>query len=471
MRKSMFLACVLMGAALFFLLFAIGKVNGGKGDILITEEVLCGDPEEAAGIVLRMQSHWDGHLLWDTEYAVGGTEGAESRFVFSSSAARWGSEPEKRLSLYFQAGSGPMEAYSGPWMLIPGNEVLQDIFSMAEDKGTGERLTVRIGDYYDSYPVFMGMEGNSVQYEGLYEETCSYLTEYFHISVAEDRWEVPVERSPEGALGLPAEGFEIIGEEQLAIVSVSAAGNKGFYFTYFLRDEKSGESVDRGQNRGIFYFPYGAGEGIWHTDLTKGRKLCELPAGIYPALMLAEEEEGVLYLVSEEGNAYKLRVYRIEEEGLTLAQELLLPPRSSGLCRMSRKEGGILLTWSDNSFSFVAREEGRYVLWCDGVFPDPLQWKDLPFPIENVCAFDGSRLMLAAYESWDSMNVVLAVYDQEGISYSGLYKHSGTDDVDAGYGIFDSMVPQGSREHSLYYFWFGGGNERGCPLEMRVEER
>lgn len=471
MRKSMFLACVLMGAALFFLPFAIGKVNGGKGDIRITEEVLCGDPEEAAGIVLRMPSHWGGHLLWDTEYAVGGTEKKESSFAFSSSEARWTTEPEKKLSLYFQTSPVLQEAYSGSWVLIPGNEVLQDIISMAEDNGAEERLTVRIGDYYDFYPVFMGLEGNSVYYEGLYEETCSYLTEYFHISVAEDRWEVFVEGSPEGTLGLPAEGFEIIGEEQLVIVSASAAGKDGFYFTYFLRDEKSGESVDRGQNRGIFYFPHGAGEdGIWHADLTKGRKLCELPSGVCPALVMADEEEGVLYLVSEEGNAYKLWVYRMEGEGLALAQEILFPPHS-GLCRMSREEGGILLTWSDNSFSFVTREEGRHALWCDGAFPDPLEWKELPFPIENACVFDGSRLMLAAYESWDSMNVVLAVYDREGISYGGLYRHSGTGDVDAGYGIFDGVVPQGSREYSPYYLWFGGGNQKARPLEMRVEER
>ena len=103
------------------------------------------------------------------------------------------------------------------------------------------------------------------------------------------------------------------------------------------------------------------------------------------------------------------------------------------------------MTWDDNSFSFIARENGQYRCWCSGVFPGD------PFPKEQVCIFNGEKLILAAYESWDSTNVLLSVYDELEQTYSGRYVHSGQEDVDMGYDSLRRIAPQGNRPESPQY--------------------
>ena len=93
-------------------------------------------------------------------------------------------------------------------------------------------------------------------------------------------------------------------------------------------------------------------------------------------------------------------------------------------------DGGLLITWNDNDFAFVTEEEGQWQLWCGGTFPDYVEQGDemvreKPFPGEQECVFDGERLVLAAFEAWESLNVVVTVYDKEGELYCGLYRHSG----------------------------------------------
>ena len=109
-----------------------------------------------------------------------------------------------------------------------------------------------------------------------------------------------------------------------------------------------------------------------------------------------------------------------------------------------------MLTWSDGSFSFAAEEEGRYERWCDGMFPAGQEgdYGKIAFPWKNVCVFDGERLVLAAYERRESLNVVLAVYGQEGQRYGGLYRHSSEGDWDGGFGV-PGITPQGSKKEML----------------------
>ena len=66
MRKSLWVAFFWMGLALVGIPLAWALVDSGKERILITEEVLGGDPEAASGVTLRVASHWSGNLLWDT---------------------------------------------------------------------------------------------------------------------------------------------------------------------------------------------------------------------------------------------------------------------------------------------------------------------------------------------------------------------------------------------------------------------
>lgn len=472
MKKSMFLGLILMGAALFSIPLAMGKVNGGKEDIVITQEVLAGDPAAAAGVTLRIPSHWEGRLLWDTEYEVGSGKGAESTFSFSDRQVSWYPPRKISASLSFghgsrfgSAGTDPESDLVWDWETLPypENQLLQEAVWRAAP-GETYKGSIEIKDYYANYPLSFWMEGHSVMYVDLYDDACEYLTKYFHISTAGDRLELTVEKDSKGEVS-SFEGRVDYGNERIDIVDSCAEGDGGLYYAYCLENAETKEWADRGQNQGIFYFPFpDDGNGTWHVDLTKVRKECDLPEGAVPLGMERDGENGRLYLAVREKEGYGLCIYQEEETGLALVQKIgvngenleMEDSKAYGeddvygplpyFGGMFLTEGGVLLTWSDGSFSFVAEEGGKYGWWCDGMFPvrQEGEYGRIVFPWENESFFDGERLVLAAYECRDSLNVVLAVYGQEGLRYGGLYRHSSEGDWDGGFGSPGVISPQGS---------------------------
>ncbi len=483
MKRSLLLGLFFICTALFSVFLAIEKVDRGKEDIVIVQEVLAGDPEAAAGVTLRIPSHWDGHLLWDTEYTVGSGNGAKSKFSYSHRQTDWYLPVNVSAALDFQHASRFGSACTDTggywsmenWETEPYGDILQEAVRQTAPGETYE-VSIEIKDYYVNYPLVFWLEGHSTMYVDMYDEACGYLTEYFHIPTAGDRLELTVEKEPKGET-FSFEGSVAYGNGTIVIADSSAEGDHGIYYAYCLEDALTREWVDRGQNQGIFYFPFpSAGDGIWHVDLTEVRKECELPEGAVPLEMKRDEGSRRLYLAVREKEGYSLCIYQEEEDGLALAQKIGVNRENlSGnfsylkeiednkdcgeddaygplpyFCGMFLTEGGVLLTWSDGSFSFAAEEEGRYERWCDGMFPAGQEgdYGKIAFPWKNVCVFDGERLVLAAYERRESLNVVLAVYGQEGQRYGGLYRHSSEGDWDGGFGV-PGITPQGSKKEML----------------------
>lgn len=488
MKKSLLLSLFVMGLAVFSLPAALIAVDSGKERILIIEEVLSGNPAEAAGVTLKIPSHWGKQLLWDTEYTIGSGKQAQSRFSFSSQPVYWSAPEEKvgaslRMEIdaaFATAALGTGYATSSGTMGWEDTVYSEMINEAAGRADRGEKYTeiIRIADYSPSFPLSLEIEGHSVQYEGDYNEACNYLRDFFHISAAEDQMEVTVEQKEQGNITSCAVYF-IENDEQVSIVNAAADDEEeGLYFAYCLENAKTGEWADRGQNMGIFYFPYWVEEPFLHIDLTQVKRLCDYPGNAIPLQMLVNSEEGILYLAVREKEDYRLLVYQLEDKIPVLMQQIplnrdntstiLLNP--SSFCQMLLVDGGVLMTWEDNHFAFIARENGQYRLWCSGVFPENVE-KDSsnPFPKEQVCLFDGERLILAAYESWYSTNVLLSVYGEQGQTYSGRYVHSGQGDMDAGYDFYSRIVPRGVRPGSPdFSMRMGIGNKVEIvePLQM-----
>lgn len=479
MKKTLLLSLFVIGLAVFSLPAALITVNAGKEKILISEEVLSGNPAEAAGITLKMPSHWDRRLLWDTEYTVGSGKEAESHFSFSSKPVSWGAPEtiaDAGLLLDMKLLFGTTDLGSGHTDYATSLDWKNDLYTAmingtAEHTEKGEKYTeiVRIGDYDPNYPLIFAIDGYSVYYEGDYDEACDHLKNFFHIGTAEDQMEVTVELNGQG--DITAAGARLIGSDETVSITHAAAddGEGGLYFTYCLTNARTGKWADRGQNMGIFYFPYRERKSFWHMDLTQVQKLCDYPGNAIPLQMLVDSEEGILYLAVKVEENYALLIYQLEEKIPVLRQQVPVkqdnPP---SFCKMTLEDGGVLLTWDDNRFAFIARENGQYRQWCSGVFPENGERNfGNPFPKEQVCLFNGERLFLAAYESWYSTNVLLSVYDEQGQTYSGRYVHSEQEDRDMGYDFRSGIAPQGIRPESQEFsFRTGMGDEPVKPLEL-----
>lgn len=463
MKRSLFVSVICMGLALLVIPFVWKRVNEEKEDVVIYQEVLSGDPSAAEGVSLRIASQWEGHLLWDTKYSIGSGEGAESVYSFSLKPVAWEWESYSSARAHLPYGYGgsfgtammeedfPVDSQ----ILFP--EMIQAVAERTE-KGETREETLRIGDYREYYPVDFELEGISVEYQGDYGQTLNYLAELFRIPVAEDRIWITVEKYQTGDSASYKE--ECVRDAQsIQLADASAFGKTGVYYAFCLENGETGRQAHRGENSGLFYLPFEK-QGNWIlVDLTQMERVCPLPEGTVPEEMLLEEERGRLYMTVKGEDDYELLVYDLSEgipkltQTLALAQERLfltkeagsslylpdidselelLPPR---VCAMSREDGGLLMTWSDNGFSFVEEADGEWRLWCSGQFPEQPEeeyvgtgqgWmRNHMFPMERECLFDGERLVLAAFEDWDSLNVLLAVYDRDGESYSGLYRHSG----------------------------------------------
>ena len=499
MRKSVIISFLTMGLVLFALPFGIGKINEGKENVMIVQEVLSGNPDAAEGVSLKMASHWEGHLLWNTEYTIGVGE-AESLFTFSSRAVEWERQECRSAKAGFLYSGFGTAMGDNDWIVdaegLPYPEIIRAVAGRTKP-GEMHEETVEIREYYEYYPISFELGGSSVEYLGDYNESLDYLTELFRISTAGDCLRVEAEKSAKGDLSAVF-GQETAGGEEIMIAQASAFGKEGCYYAFCCENMWTEKRADRGENSGIFYLPFEEADGYIHVDLTRMRRVCALPEGMLPAGMLLEEESGYLYLVAEGEEDWRLYTYALDGENLLPVQELLVrqgketlqnaffgemsleekqymdPEEEQHLYfrRISRVEGGLLLTWNDNGFSFAAGEGGEHRLWCGGCFPYNHAAK--PFSWENACAFDGKRLVLAAFENWESMNILLMVYEEGEEAYCGLYRYGGGGDVHPDGFKRGGILPQG-HDYSWYpdnrYGWdmvLPGTDEILRPLEVEI---
>jgi len=453
MKKSIWVAFGVMGLSLIVLLLAVVKVNSGKGEIVITEEVLSGEPSAAAGITLETASHWDNHLFWNTVYTIGSGEEAKSVFTFSGEKVEWSREEGLNAHTYSLGGAGFGSAYTGIGTPVrpedfPFPEIIRAVAERTKP-GEAHTETVRISDYVQNYPLDFDVEGSPADY-GDHTENIEFLTELFHISTARDRMKLTTEKDGEGILtGISSQ--MVADEDEIMIMETSGFGKEGCYYAYNCEKTASGKAADRGQNSGIFYLPFRQRDGWLVVEVTQMRKVCDLPEKSLPEGMLLDNEESYLYLVVRGEENHYLCVYALSGEIPVLEQMIpirgndrLTEGADSGrpqtwsddlslipvLRRIRMVDGGLLITWNDNNFAFVTEEEGQWRLWCSGTFPDDVEQeyemvREKPFPGEQGCVFDGERLVLAAFETWESLNVVVTAYDKEGELYCGLYRHSG----------------------------------------------
>lgn len=450
MKKSLCLMFVLVLAALISFPIAFMQVDSQKESVTITEEVLAGEPTAAEGVTLQFLTHWNAHALWDTKYVIGSRK-AETTFDFAEDEVNWVQEASKYLDINIPVnfgtatvvgvGSGAENGVDLEEMWIP--ELLKDVAERTKPGETHEEV-VKLADYYKYYPLEL-----SVLYEAgdmsFYSNGVDYFSDYFHIVIQEnEELTVSITKNAEGLVT----AVDCNGKGDGASINTAYAfGEAGCFFTYAFIDWETGQRINAGENTGIFYTPYITENRRFTLKPDQVGKVCQIPENIVPVQMLWNEEKGELYMAAEAGNAYRLYIYDVNGDKIALQKELAVLSKAQMPYwrEMTLEDGGILMKWSDGTFSFVAENGGDYQLWCSNVFVPDLEYlgdmqiqanqaievgsTDTVFSYEHACAFDGERLVLACYDSWESVNVTLAVYNQEEQLYCGRYHHSAEADM------------------------------------------
>lgn len=457
MKKSLVTAGCFFLLAVAALPVAACYVDQGKNAIIITQEVVTGDPKAASGIVLQMENTWNNHLFWETEYAIGSDGPAESKFTFYAgqlhdpaySPVR--EHARFRDTLSYSYGSG----YGAPGLDPGAVPVPETVREMVRQAGPREAVVsvMPVRDLYEYWPVSVDLASDSHAFSYFQEYR---IPELFQIPVPEDAMaEITIQKDADNRCTLLQCNAK---SGAIDIISTGTFGTEGCYLAYYCVDAQDRDLMPPGTDYGIYYVPY-------HPEGVKEiRKVTGLEADCMPIALEADEETGQLWALILQDGRYYLDLLDItgggerQEEGYCrLVQRIAVldtgsaadtgaglstgAAREPGLntepavgkeisspARMTLVPGGVLLTWQeDGLFAFVSEDsDGGYTLWCVDHFPEGQDdTGNTLFPTEQALLFDGKRLVLAAYPDFMSNNVQLAVFTKEGLAYYGRYRHSG----------------------------------------------
>lgn len=449
LTKSFWLMFLFVSGALLLFPVAVCLVDGEKEKVVITEEVISGDPQAAAGLTLLWKTAWQRQLLWETEYTVGSREEPASDFTFRPEKVSWEGIPEESVSVEIYGGWAAYDIVGEVNSYWP--EITAAV-AMRTNPGERHTETVRFADYYEYYPVHFSVTSGS----GTYDYGEEGWTDFFRIPVQREHLlEITAEKDAEGNC-VAIECLKMAGG--VGVYESGAFGEQDCFFTFSCKTEE-GEYFCPGAGSRIFYIP-----DITQVNNVVVKPVCELEEGVAPVELCRREDS--LYLVAEEDGQICLKVYQLDGEIPVLLQSLQVCSGKEGVYwrGIFPTEGGLLLVWSDCSFAFIEEKDGRYEIFCKDIFPgadcaeDTAGYENV-FTKENAICFDGERLALSAYSSWTDVDVKLAVFGRDGPEYYGIYHNSGELDRYAG-APGNLIQPQG----------YGRGGARAeRPLEIAIE--
>jgi len=452
MSIRLFTAMFCFLAALLALPVFIYLVGRTKERVVITENVVEGDPAAAAGVVMEITSAWNGHLMWSTEYAIGSGKEAVSRFAFSE----LGESGSRHRSDGGFCNVGIPVSYNVSVSEVGEEELMQCVplpqpvaAAAAAGLAGEEAVTVSLEDYYEYCPLYVQMsapERGFYYYSDAYDSADGFWSGYLEIPMPkESRMQIRLEKDAEGGddryVGIECTAGEAFPE----IKTVAVFAQDGCYFICYPADGEDGSLLKPGENYGIHYMAYRPVEEGERTRLTADwesvGRVYELEETCRPVAMELDETRSCMYLLLEKEQIYYLDVLQVlgDASCARLQRVEILDIRGTALegrdswVKMIPGQDGILFTFlQDGMFAYAAGSPDKgYELWCVDFFPgveitDGVRTS--VFPYEQSVLFDGKRLVLAAFKDWTSCSAQLAVFTEEGLAYYGTYEHSGEAD-------------------------------------------
>lgn len=434
MRKSLILTLALVVLAVCGFGFAHAAVSAQEDKVVVTEQVVAGDPDVAAGVRVQMRTQCAEHLLWKTHYAIGAPDGTYSDFTFSRGLIDDSEPYYGNIELNTFNGSS---SYHGAFNVdaeaedvdenVPFGVKLFRAVAENTDPGSTHTEVLYVRDYYEYFPLdlrFYCSESLSVVTEKQITEAAAA---FFRIPVPADyRVSVTVKKEANGAIyEMSMENF---GHPDLLLWTNSVAADGVCYFTVNVTDDNGALLDTRGipGGTGVYRLSYG-GEAVSLETVfpfDPEATACDLHFSA---------DQSKLLLTTLEDDTYYLTV--IDRETMTELQKLPLLEGAgdSNWWGANYNDDFLVVTFSDETDArFVvlsAPETGDYAVAMRGAVAE----NDPAWSLDAAMDFNGETLVAAArwfYERDSYMSYTeprgfaLSVYDAGGLRYTGQYCNS-----------------------------------------------
>lgn len=150
MKKALVLITLLSVLLAGGMAFVFSDVDSARDRVTITEVPVFGDAAAANGLEVLVRTHYDRRLFWDTVYRTGFSS-AQTAFLFSQARLKE-TPPREYGGVLLDTGieyGFDMSPEGGQSGLAAAYRELFD----RTPAGSKGKATVRLGDYYDCYPI------------------------------------------------------------------------------------------------------------------------------------------------------------------------------------------------------------------------------------------------------------------------------------------------------------------------------
>lgn len=452
MRKALIVMALLFSLSVGGTAAVFARVNEQRDQVVLTERILFGNVSHAEGLSVTARSHMDGHLHWATTRIIGAQPETTTDFRFTA-------EEEREYNIDYEPeglrihGLHDLVHRGSNWDEKETSEGLSgldlaywELFQQAQPGEENKEAIIRIGDYYDYYPIEVTVQLPNYEFntagfeEGYYlardeaEENQMRLLglalqNYLKIPVLQTQtmW-ISVDKRENGLMGGYGSGS---GDgDHFWMNTYNALTDDGCYFILSNRSA-DGVIMDFSQipgGYGIHKIPYelNSGYGVESVDYNGISMVYPLAEDSQILWFTTEQDKDRLLLLTlEEERDYVLRV--IDCADMSTVQEILLASdEKQGIHSYVCRDGYLVLRRANNGLVLLEERDGLYEMAIDIPLTDAEQ---ITYGVGETL-WDGEKLAMAVgtqYEdrhNGDMSCFSAAVYDSTGALFGAKYTSS-----------------------------------------------
>ncbi len=443
MRRSAVLLCLFSALAACFILYTGFSINGLKEQVTVTETVLAGDRDKAAGVTITSRSLFQDCLHWETRYDINESLKYTAAFRFEHTPPE--GEDKNRIvpfladalaesiGVSYNFSDKNADFYRDSTM----GPLLLDAVKQA-DTGDDKHIRLPLNKYFTYYPVSLQISHPDYNVREQQPEN-EKINSYFRLPVYDAYYTADVLRNSDGEIihvtcefngSRPWSGYYSYTNHPVSLTSP-----QGAYLTLCSSDDYAMPE----DMRGIHFIPYVedtqivSNKTVYNYDMKHAHLAYPLAEDARAlSLTTSTDEDELLLITYEQGRCY-LTV--IDRDTMKKKQKL-----SMGKTADIDKDPLLFDTYQNKSFYMAVqnnkkihcfvKERGRYrrFLTDQLYLPEETERNDEISADFLAMDYSDNRLALGMMSLQNGLtplnSVYLLVYESSGLVYAGYYENS-----------------------------------------------